>query len=259
MGILNATTDSFYPPSRVNTNKDIADTAAEMEEQGADIIDIGAYSSRPGAKDIPQSVELEKIVNAVKTIRQTLPNTILSIDTFRASVAKAAIYAGADIINDISAGDCDPDMIATVAKLKVPYIMMHMRGTPATMSSLTQYPDGVTATVITELSKKVDKAHRAGINDIIIDPGLGFAKTVEQNWQLLHDTPLIAQTLNLPILIGLSRKSMLTKPLNITPEQSLPATIAANTLALSAGATIIRVHDVQAASQAVAVYQQFNR
>ena len=191
----------------------------------------------------------------MKEIRSAVPSALVSVDTFRSEVARIAVEeCGADIINDISGGMLDKLMIQTVASLRVPYIIMHMRGTPATMSGLCDYPEGVTAGVVKELSVSVSKAVEAGICDMIIDPGLGFAKTVEQNYELLRNTKLIGDTFNLPVLIGLSRKSMLTKPLGISADEALPATIAANTIALQGGASILRVHDVEAARQCVDVY-----
>ncbi len=254
MGIINATPDSFYSGSR-RSYSEIAATAAEMTEHGAGIIDLGAYSSRPGAADVSEKEEIERMRLAMKEIRSAVPSALVSVDTFRSEVARIAVEeCGADIINDISGGMLDKQMIQTVASLRVPYIIMHMRGTPATMSGLCDYPEGVTAGVVKELSVSVSKAEEAGICDMIIDPGLGFAKTVEQNYELLRNTKLIGNTFNLPVLIGLSRKSMLTKPLGISADEALPATIAANTIALQGGASILRVHDVEAARQCVDVY-----
>lgn len=258
MGIINATPDSFYAGSRKSV-AEIGAAAAEMTAHGADILDLGAYSSRPGAEDVDPAEELRRVRLAMREIRAAAPDAIVSIDTFRSDVAKAAVEeCGADIVNDISGGLLDNSMIPAVAAMKVPYILMHMRGTPATMGSLCTYPDGVTAGVIKELSACVSAATGAGICDIIIDPGLGFAKTVEQNYELLGNTRLIADTFGLPVLIGLSRKSMLTKPLGLAASEALPATVAANMIALIGGASILRVHDVEAARQTVGVFNLAN-
>lgn len=254
MGIINVTPDSFYAGSR-KSGAQIGVTAIEMLTHGAEMLDLGAYSSRPGADDVTPREEMARLRSAMKEIRAAAPEAIVSVDTFRADVAKMSIEElGADIINDISGGLLDKNMIATVAELKVPYILMHMRGTPATMQQMCDYPHGVTAGVIKELSERIDAAAGAGICDIIVDPGFGFAKTVEQNYQLLCDLPLLGKAFGRPILIGISRKSMLTKPLGITPADALPATVAVNAIALEKGASIIRVHDVEAARQCVEVF-----
>ncbi len=251
MGIVNVTPDSFYDASRTQGRAAITRRVEEMLAEGADIIDLGAYSSRPGADEVSTADEISRLREGMAAIRSVAPDAIVSIDTFRAEVARVAVNEmGADIINDISGGDLDPDMEKTIAELRVPYILMHMRGTPATMQSLTDYPRGVTADVIEVLSKKIDRLHLAGVSDIIADPGLGFAKTVEQNYTLLRDLPKMVRLLEVPVLIGLSRKSMFTKPLGITAAQALPATTAGNTIALAGGAAIVRVHDVAAAVQA---------
>ncbi|MDE5687253.1 MAG: dihydropteroate synthase [Paramuribaculum sp.] len=254
MGIINVTPDSFYAGSR-KSGAQIGVTAIEMLTHGAEMLDLGAYSSRPGADDVTPREEMARLRSAMKEIRAAAPEAIVSVDTFRADVAKMSIEElGADIINDISGGLLDKNMIATVAELKVPYILMHMRGTPATMQQMCDYPHGVTAGVIKELSERIDAAAGAGICDIIVDPGFGFAKTVEQNYQLLCDLPLLGKAFGRPILIGISRKSMLTKPLGITPADALPATVAVNAISLEKGASIIRVHDVEAARQCVEVF-----
>lgn len=251
MGILNITPDSFYNGSRAESADAIERRVACMMSEGADMIDIGAYSSRPGASDVSAREETERLRRGMAALRRVAPDVPVSVDTFRASVARVAVEEmGADMINDISGGDLDPEMTDTVASLKVPYIVMHMRGTPATMQSLTDYPDGVTAEVIAELSRKIDLMRLKGVADIIADPGLGFAKTIEQNYELLRHTGDIADMLGTPVLIGLSRKSMFTRPLGISADDSLPATVAGNTIALASGAAIVRVHDVAAAIQA---------
>lgn len=253
MGILNATPDSFYQPSRKSGN-DIAAAAEAMIAQGADIIDVGAYSSRPGADEVSAEEEMERLGNVLRQVRGVSDTILVSVDTFRSRVAESAVVEyGVDIINDISGGLLDADMIPTVARLKVPYVLMHLRGTPSTMQAMCDYPDGVTAGVIKELSERINEAALAGIADIIVDPGFGFAKTVEQNYELLRNLPMIADAFMRPVLVGMSRKSMFTRPMGIPADESLPATVAANTLAVVGGTAILRVHDVGAAKQCVEV------
>lgn len=250
MGIINVTPDSFWEGSRAADANSIAGRAAAMIADGVDIIDIGACSTRPGAETCDAATEEARITVGIDAVRSVSADIPLSVDTFRASVARSAIEHGADIVNDISGGDLDPEMMPTVASLRVPYIMMHMRGTPATMQSMCDYPEGVVAEVVADLSRKIERFRLAGVADIIADPGLGFAKTVDQNYELLRATAEIEELLGTPVLIGLSRKSMLTRPLGITAAEALEATTAANTLALVNGAAILRVHDVRAAVEA---------
>lgn len=250
MGIINVTPDSFWEGSRAADPDSIACRAAAMIADGADIIDLGACSTRPGAETCDAATEEARIAVGVEAVRSVSADIPLSVDTFRASVARSAVEHGADIVNDISGGDLDPEMMPTVASLHVPYIMMHMRGTPATMQSMCDYPEGVVAEVVADLSRKIERFRLAGVADIIADPGLGFAKTVGQNYELLRSTAEIGELLGTPVLIGLSRKSMLTRPLGITAAEALEATTAANTLALVNGAAILRVHDVKAAVEA---------
>lgn len=250
MGIINVTPDSFWEGSRAADTDSIAGRAAAMIADGADIIDLGACSTRPGAETCDASTEEARIAVGVEAVRSVSADIPLSVDTFRASVARSAVERGADIINDISGGDLDPEMMPTVASLHVPYIMMNMRGTPATMQSMCDYPEGVVTEVVADLSRKIERFRLAGVADIIADPGLGFAKTVGQNYELLRSTAEIGELLGTPVLIGLSRKSMLTRPLGITAAEALEATTAANTLALVNGAAILRVHDVKAAVEA---------
>lgn len=250
MGIINVTPDSFWEGSRAADADSIAGRAAAMIADGADIIDLGACSTRPGAETCDAATEEARIAVGVEAVRSVSADIPLSVDTFRASVARSAVERGADIVNDISGGDLDPGMMPTVASLHVPYIMMHMRGTPATMQSMCNYPEGVVAEVVADLSRKIERFRLAGVADIIADPGLGFAKTVGQNYELLRSTAEIGELLGTPVLIGLSRKSMLTRPLGITAAEALEATTAANTLALVNGAAILRVHDVKAAVEA---------
>lgn len=250
MGIINVTPDSFWEGSRAADADSIAGRAAAMIADGVDIIDLGACSTRPGAETCDAATEEARIAVGVEAVRSVSADIPLSVDTFRASVARSAVERGADIVNDISGGDLDPEMMPTVASLHVPYIMMHMRGTPATMQSMCDYPEGVVAEVVADLSRKIERFRLAGVADIIADPGLGFAKTVSQNYELLRATAEIEELLETPVLIGLSRKSMLTRPLGITAAEALEATTAANTLALVNGAAILRVHDVKAAVEA---------
>lgn len=250
MGILNVTPDSFYDSSRSFNRISISNRIDTMLNEGVDIIDIGAYSSRPGAADVTPQEEMRRLEMGIKLIKAKAATTLISVDTFRADVAKLAVESlDADIINDISAGTLDDAMIPTVAQLKVPYIAMHMRGTPSTMGNHTQYSN-VTADVMRELSECVNRITLAGINDIIIDPGFGFAKTLEQNYELLRNIEALHQ-LGHPILVGVSRKSMIYKALGITPADALNGTTVLNTIALQAGAAILRVHDVKAAQEAV--------
>lgn len=219
MGIVNVTPDSFYEGSRTRTRAELTDRIRAMREEGADIIDIGGYSSRPGADEVSADEEYSRLALGLEAVREVWEDAVVSIDTFRASVARKCVEQwGADIVNDIAGGTLDPEMWETVAELRVAYVLMHMRGTPATMQSLTDYTD-VTAEVITDLSKKVWQLRGLGVNDIIIDPGFGFAKTVEQNYRLLAELGEFCK-MGMPVLAGVSRKSMIWKPLDITPSES---------------------------------------
>lgn len=249
MGILNVTPDSFFDGGRhEGTNQALAH-ATKLIEEGVDIIDIGAYSSRSGAPLISITEELDRALPIIQKLQQFHPNTLLSIDTFRAEVAKSCVKAGVHIINDISGGTLDKQMFTTVAELQVPYILMHMRGKPETMQQLTQYED-VVEDVGIALAEKIAKLRELGVKDIIIDPGFGFAKTVEQSHELLYRINEL-HYLGLPILGGISRKSMIYKKLNVTPSESLTGTIALNTLLLERGVHILRVHDVEEAKQLI--------
>lgn len=253
MGIVNVTPDSFYSGSRTPESGMIEQRVEKLIKEGADMIDLGAYSSRPGAADITPQEEIDRLHTGMEIIRKAAPEIPVSIDTFRASVAETAVTEmSADIINDISGGDLDPEMFSTVASLGVPYILMHMRGTPATMQTLTEYDDVITD-VIYNLSHKIARLEELGVADIIVDPGFGFAKDIQQNYQLLRNLPAFTANLHRPVLAGLSRKSMFYKPLHTDPENVLAATTAANTLALMGGASILRVHDVAEARQAAVV------
>ena len=253
MGILNVTPDSFYANSRMFDDHAIASKAQQLIAEGADIIDIGGYSSRPGADEVTPEEEYSRLKRGIMAVKDISPNITISIDTFRAEVAEKCISIDkADIINDISGGDLDKNMFATVARLHVPYIIMHMRGTPATMQSLCDYPNGVTTEVICELATKIDYMRQLGICDIIVDPGFGFAKTIEQNYELFNNLDEF-HMLNLPLLVGISRKSMIYNKLNTTPRNSLNGTTVLNTAALLHGAHILRVHDVAQAVEAVKI------
>lgn len=252
MGILNVTPDSFYAGSRVGS--EAASRASEMLADGADILDIGGYSSRPGAEDISSEREYDRLAPALEAIRSEHPEAIISVDTFRADVARKTVENFAvDIINDISGGTLDPEMRDTVAALGTPYILMHMRGTPATMQQMCRYDD-VVADVLSELAFKTDDFRQAGVHDIIVDPGFGFAKTIEQNYSLLAALNLFHET-GCPVLAGISRKSMLFKPLGIAPDDAGAATVAVHSMALMLGADIIRVHDVRQAVQSVKIFK----
>ncbi len=251
MGILNTTPDSFHSPSRAYEAEAAMEAARLMIGEGADIIDVGGYSTRPGAAEVSLEEELRRVRLGVEAVRSISADIPVSVDTFRAEVARMAVTEwGADIINDISGGNLDPEMHATVAELHVPYILMHMRGTPADMQTLTSYPDGVVAGVAAELSRPLERLRRMGVADIIIDPGFGFAKTLEQNYELLAGLPVLADLLECPILAGMSRKSMITRLCGIPSTEALPGTIALHTAAMLAGAAIVRVHDVKEAVQA---------
>ncbi len=259
MGILNVTPDSFYAGSHAFDHQAIEHRVQEIIAQGADINDIGGYSSRPGADEVSEAEEMQRIERGLAIIRDFDKSIPVSVDTFRAAVARRAIEEwGADIVNDISGGMADPAMFDTVAGLRAPYILMHMRGTPKTMQSLTGYND-VTADVVAELSKPLHRLMLKGVADVIIDPGFGFAKTTGQNYELFNNLDKIAELLERPLLVGISRKSMITRICDITPDEALPGTIALNTAAIMKGASIIRVHDVAAARQAVTVLSELTK
>jgi len=256
MGILNITPDSFYDGGRYLYEKDILTQTERMITEGADIIDIGAYSSRPGAVDIPEEAEWLRLEKALQAIKTEFPHIIISVDTFRARIAQRAVEEGADIINDISAGQLDNEMLKTIAALKVPYIMMHMRGTPQSMTNLTSY-ENLIKEIIDYFHNLITDCNLLGITDVIIDPGFGFAKTISQNFELLNGL-LHLKVLDKPILIGLSRKSMIWKTLHTSPENSLNGTTALHAVALLRGASILRVHDVKEAKETVRLISQLH-
>ncbi|HEV7347215.1 dihydropteroate synthase [Telluribacter sp.] len=253
MGILNITPDSFFKGGRVSSHADeVLQRAGSMREQGAGILDVGGYSTRPGAREISPAEEQDRVLPVIETIRKNLPDLLISVDTFRAGVAREAVRAGAHIINDVAGGNLDQAMFATVAELKVPYILMHMRGTPQTMTKLTQY-DRLVPDILRELQKKVAELRQLGVADIIVDPGIGFAKTGAQNFKLLQNLGEFHQ-LGCPLLVGISRKSFIWRTLGHTAEEALNGTTVLNTLALQQGADILRVHDVREAAEAVKLW-----
>jgi len=256
MAILNLTPDSFYGQSRSNGISDALKRTENFLNDGAKFIDIGAYSSRPDAIDISTSEELDRLIPTVDAIVREFPTAIISIDTFRAKVAEEAIHAGAHIINDISAGELDANMFNTVSKLQVPYIMMHMKGTPQTMKQKASYTD-LLAEVFNYLHEKVAALRKLNVKDIIIDPGFGFAKTISHNYQLLQQLQSL-QVFELPILVGFSRKSMITKVLGNKAVDALNGTTILNTAALLKGAAILRVHDVKAAVECIQLTERIN-
>ena len=255
MGILNITPDSFYEGSRYFTEKDLLGAAAEMIEDGADILDIGGYSSHPGAKDISPEEEGERVLNAIRLISREFPDAIISIDTFRADIAREAVIGcGAHMINDISGGEADSKMFLTVEDLNVPYILMHMKGTPHTMQNSPVYEDVVTD-ILKWFGERIFRLKSAGLNDIIIDPGFGFGKTIDHNFELLRRLGDFSIA-GLPVLVGISRKSMIWKTLGVSADEALNGTTALNAIALINGADILRVHDVKEAVQTVKLYEK---
>jgi len=253
MGILNITPDSFYDGGKHKNEKDILKHVEVMLLEGATFIDIGAYSSKPNANYVAEDEELFRILPIVTSVLKEFPKALLSIDTFRSQVAKQCIDHGAALINDISAGKLDDDMLKTVADLHVPFIMMHMKGTPQTMQKLTQY-DNLVKDILFYFSERIAAARQLGIVDIIVDPGFGFAKTIEQNYELLNQLELF-NILELPLLVGVSRKSMIYKTLQNSANEALNGTTVLNTIALQKGANILRVHDVKEAVECIKLVQ----
>jgi len=254
MGVLNITTDSFYKDSRVMDENGIIEKANLMISEGADILDLGAMSSRPGADVLPVELEMDRLVMACSIIRSKFPNVLLSIDTFRLSVMEALVPFGIHLINDISAGKDNEEIWGFAAQHHLPYVLMHMKGEPSNMASLNQYDDLI-ADILDFYIQRVPKIIQAGVKDIILDPGIGFAKNIEQNFYLLRHLHLFS-LLEFPILIGLSRKSMIWKTLDITPEEALNGTTALHMQALNQGAVILRVHDVKAARQTICLWKK---
>lgn len=247
MGILNVTPDSFYDGGRYDSESTILEQTEKMMKHGATFIDVGGYSSRPGAEDIQPAEEIRRISKAIQLIVKNFPQAVISIDTFRSEVAKAAVQEGARMINDISGGEQDPGMLNLVASIEIPYVIMHMRGNSKTMSQLTHY-ENLMKDITDFFHRKLHQMNVLGIKDVIIDPGFGFAKTIEQNFTILNSLDYL-KILNRPILVGLSRKSMIWRTLSTTPEYALNGTTCLNTIALLKGASILRVHDVKEASE----------
>ncbi|EAR00037.1 dihydropteroate synthase [Maribacter sp. HTCC2170] len=256
MGILNITPDSFYDGGKYENDTSILEQVEKMLSEGAIFIDVGAYSSRPGADHITENEEKDRIVPVIRSIIKRFPEAILSIDTFRSTVASACLNEGASIINDISAGKQDDKMFEIVAQHQAPYIMMHMKGTPKNMQQNTNYKNLMTD-ILYYFSERLSEARAHKINDIIIDPGFGFSKTLEQNYELLRKMDLL-NTLELPILVGVSRKSMIYKTLDVTPQEAMNGTTALNMIALQKGAKILRVHDVAEAIECITLNEHLN-
>lgn len=255
MGIINLTEDSFYSSSRYNSESEILAAAGKMLSEGADILDLGGCSTRPGSAAVAEEVEKRRVCDAVGLIRKSFPEAVISVDTYRASVAEAAVCnGGADIINDIAGGEMDVDMFALVTRLNVPYIMMHMQGTPQTMHLNPTYGD-VVSEVLLWLGERAVKLMKAGVKDIIFDPGFGFGKSAEHNFEMLRRFSEF-RVAGLPLLAGLSRKSMIWRTLDITPDEALTGTAALNMTALMMGASILRVHDVREARQVITLFEK---
>jgi len=256
MGIINVTPDSFYAGSRQNSLDEVLSIAKKMLEQGAGILDIGGYSSRPGAEEVSELEEINRTATKIKVIKNRFPEVLISIDTFRSNVAEQALLNGANIINDISGGQIDPSIFDIAAKYECPYIMMHMRGTPQNMMEQTHY-NNLIETIKQFFSEQINKAEKAGVNDIIVDLGIGFSKTIDQNFELIQHLDSF-KTLNKSILMGVSRKSLIYKSLGIEAAESLNGTTVLNTLCLLGGAQILRVHDVKEAREAIQLMSKFN-
>lgn len=257
MAVLNVTPDSFYDGSRYQTESAILNQVEKVLDEGAAFIDIGAYSSRPGASHISVEEEMRRALFALKTVMGNFPNALLSIDTFRSEVAHAAVNEGACMINDISAGEQDPKMFEVVAGLGVPYIAMHMRGNPSTMTGLTNYGN-LLKEMVSYFQQKIYHLRQLGVKDVIIDPGFGFAKTIEQNYYVLNNLDHF-KMLGKPIVVGLSRKSMIWKTLSVSPDHALNGTTSLNTIALIKGTNILRVHDVKEAMEVIKLYLAFKK
>ncbi|HSZ32731.1 MAG TPA: dihydropteroate synthase [Puia sp.] len=254
MGVLNLTPDSFYSGSRIRSEDELISQADKMLLYGASILDLGGLSSRPGSNEISEDAELERVLPAISLLASRFPSAIISVDSYRYKVAESALNAGASIINDIGAGEYNL-LAELAADHNAPYVCMHMRGNPGTMQSLTSYED-IISELLGYFTQRIDKCYRLGIKDIIIDPGFGFAKTIDQNFYLLKNINLL-KIFDLPVMVGLSRKSTIYKTLDITPEESLNGTTVLHTLALNQGAQILRVHDVKEAVQAIRLWTSY--
>ena len=254
MGILNLTPDSFFEDSRMQTEKQVAQRVKQMLAEGADILDVGAYSSRPGADNVSAEEEMRRLREGLTVLRKEAPDAIVSVDTFRADVARMCIEEyGVAIVNDISGGEMDNQMFATIARARVPYIIMHMQGTPQDMQEAPHY-ENVLKEVMLSMANKVEKLHEMLVNDIIIDPGFGFGKTLAHNFELMAHLDEF-EVFELPVLVGVSRKSMIYKTLGISPQEALNGSTVLHTIALNKGANILRVHDVKEAVQAIKLWQ----
>lgn len=259
MGIVNVTPDSFYSASRTFDVDSLEKKVEQMVSEGVDIFDIGAYSTRPGADDVSLEEELRRLQRGMEVVKRMAPNIPVSIDTFRANVARACVEEmGADIVNDVSGGTLDADMAATMGQLDVPYILMHMRGTPATMQQFTDYPGGVVADVVADLKAKMEHFREQGCRQVILDPGFGFSKTLEQNYELMNGLAAFHE-LNALLLVGISRKSMIFRLLGTSSAESLEGTTVLNTIAMLAGSHILRVHDVRAAVEARTILEELDK
>lgn len=254
MGILNVTPDSFFATSRCRSEGEIRQRVCQIRQEGATMVDIGAYSSRPGAEDVSKDEELRRLLPAIDIVREEWPEAVVSVDTFRAEVARKAVEAGADIVNDISGGEMDREMFSAVSELHVPYILMHMQGTPKDMQMEPKY-ENLMCEVFRSLGERVEALHEMGVADIILDPGFGFGKTMTQNYEMMARLEEF-RLLGCPLLVGVSRKSMIYRLLNTMPEESLNGTTALNMIALMKGAAILRVHDVKEAVEAIKIYRQ---
>ena len=257
MGILNVTPDSFFDGGKFTSEDKWLKQCQLMLDEGVDIIDVGAYSTRPGANDVTEDEEMERLVKVIGSVRKQFPEMLISADTFRSSVARQAIEAGASIINDISGGTMDDAMFATISLLNVPYVLMHIKGTPQTMQQRPEYED-VTEDVFAFFTRKTEELKVMGVSKVIIDPGFGFGKTLEHNYQLLEDLEKF-NSIGFPLLVGFSRKSMINKLLGVKAEESLNGTTVLNTIALQKGAKILRVHDVKEAKEAVKIIEYLKR
>ena len=257
MGIINTTPDSFYSESRQENLDTVLAKAEIMIEEGATILDVGGQSTRPGSEKLTEEEEIKRVIDPIAAINKSFPEIVISIDTYYSNVAKMAVEAGASVVNDISAGSIDSKMIRTVAALKVPYVLMHMQGTPQTMQQQPMY-ENVTREVLDFLIKKVHDLHHSGITDIIVDPGFGFGKTIAHNFELLRNLPVF-KMLNCPLLLGISRKSTIYKTLETTTEKSLNGTTVLHTIGLLNGASILRVHDVREAMEAIKLVDAYKQ
>lgn len=259
MGIVNVTPDSFYSASRTFDVDSLEKKVEQMVSEGVDIFDIGAYSTRQGADDVSPEEELRRLQRGMEVVKRMAPNIPVSIDTFRSNVARTCVEEmGADIVNDVSGGTLDADMAATMGQLDVPYILMHMRGTPATMQHFTDYPGGVVADVVGDLKVKMEHFREQGCRQVILDPGFGFSKTLEQNYELMNGLTAFHE-LNAPLLVGISRKSMIFRLLGTSSAESLEGTTVLNTIAMLAGSHILRVHDVRAAVEARTILEELDK